>query len=271
MFSKIVKCTTLQLAKRSLTGARSSRPSYAVPDYHLPHPIWTEEYMKNIPITHEPVVTLSDKAALLAVKAARFNFDYISGYKFGKMTERKWLVRFCFLETVAGCPGFVAAILRHFQSLRKGNHDNGFIHTLLEEAENERMHLLTFMELYTPGILFRIGVIGTQGLVSNALFLAYIISPKTVHRFVGYLEEEAVRTYTHALEEIDNPTGCLHHWKTQPAPPIAVKYWQLGEGSTMRDVIAQVRADESHHRDVNHKFAHIVPKAGTVNPFQPGH
>lgn len=28
----------------------------------------------------------------------------------------------------------------------------------------------------------------------NALFLTYLISPKAVHRFVGYIEEEAVIT-----------------------------------------------------------------------------
>lgn len=37
------------------------------------------------------------------------------------------------------------------------------IHTLLEEAENERMHLLTFMQLRQPGILFRAAVLGGQG------------------------------------------------------------------------------------------------------------
>jgi hypothetical protein len=31
----------------------------------------------------------------------------------------------------------------------------------------------------------------------------YLISPKIAHRFVSYLEEEAVRTYTHCLKDID--------------------------------------------------------------------
>ena len=33
--------------------------------------------------------------------------------------------------------------------------DNGWIHTLVEEAENERMHLLTFLQLRQPGLFFR--------------------------------------------------------------------------------------------------------------------
>jgi threonyl-tRNA synthetase len=78
--------------------------------------------------------------------------------------------------------------------------DNGWINTLLAEAENERMHLLTFMNMRKPGPLFRGAVIVAQGLLCNMFFLAYLASPKTCHAAVGYLEEEAVKTYTHALK-----------------------------------------------------------------------
>jgi hypothetical protein len=40
--------------------------------------------------------------------------------------------------------------------------------------------------------------------------LSYLISPRTCHRFVGYLEEEAVVTYTHAIEELER--GHLPKW-----------------------------------------------------------
>ena len=46
-------------------------------------------------------------------------------------------------------------MLRHMRSLRSMRKDNGWIHTLLEEAENERMHLLTFLQLRQPGLFFR--------------------------------------------------------------------------------------------------------------------
>ena len=49
----------------------------------------------------------------------------------------------------------VGGMLRHMRSLRSMRRDNGWIHTLLEEAENERMHLLTFLQLRQPGLLFR--------------------------------------------------------------------------------------------------------------------
>merc|ERR1711872_212011 len=133
-----------------------------------------------------------------------------------------------------------AAAGRHFQSLRLMKRDHGWIHTLLEEAENERMHLMTFMELRQPGWLFRGGVIGTQFLFTLGFCAAYLIKPHFCHRFVGYLEEQAVITYTHILNEIDR--GSLPSWSSQPAPDIAIDYWKMPAGATMRDVILVVRA-----------------------------
>ena len=60
-------------------------------------------------------------------------------------------------------PGMIGAMVRHLKSLRRMTRDHGWMHTLLEEAENERMHLLTALELRRPGPLFKIAVIGTQG------------------------------------------------------------------------------------------------------------
>ena len=60
-------------------------------------------------------------------------------------------------------PGMIAAMTRHLKSLRYMQRDHGWIHTLLEEAENERMHLLTAMVLRNPGPIFKASVIGTQG------------------------------------------------------------------------------------------------------------
>jgi ubiquinol oxidase len=55
------------------------------------------------------------------------------------------------------------------------------------------MHLLTFLEMRKPGPLARGVVLGAQGVVFNLAFLSYLLSPSTFHRWVGYLEEEAVR------------------------------------------------------------------------------
>ncbi len=57
------------------------------------------------------------------------------------------------------CPG----TLRHLASLRRMRRDHGWIHTLIEEAENERMHLLTFIKMRQPGAIFRSAVFVSQG------------------------------------------------------------------------------------------------------------
>ena len=46
-------------------------------------------------------------------------------------------------------------MLRHLASLRRVQRDHGWIHTLLEEAENERMHLLVAVQLKQPSFAFR--------------------------------------------------------------------------------------------------------------------
>lgn len=133
------------------------------------------------------------------------------------------MIRFVFLESIAGVPGMVGGMLRHLTSLRRMKRDNGWIETLLEESYNERMHLLTFMKMCEPGWFMKMMIIGAQGVFFNSLFIAYILSPRIVHRFVGYLEEEAVHTYTRAIQEIED--GHLPKW-TDPKftiPDIAVQ------------------------------------------------
>ena len=141
--------------------------------------------------------------------------------------------------------------------------DYGWIHTLLEEAENERMHLLTFIKLRQPGYLFRMAVLVTQGIFMNAFFATYLLHPRFCHAFVGYLEEEAVKTYTQIIDAMDD--GRLAEMKVKPAPEIAIGYWRLAQDANMRDLMLAVRADEANHRDVNHTFSNISPSQ--KNPF----
>mmetsp|Transcript_3749 Transcript_3749/g.8928 ORF Transcript_3749/g.8928 Transcript_3749/m.8928 type:complete len:356 (+) Transcript_3749:90-1157(+) len=230
----------------------------------VPHPIWTEEEVHSVVQTHVEPSTFTDRFALASVKAARWGFDTFSLYRFGKITKNKVLNRAIFLETVAGVPGMTAGMLRHLKSLRSMNHDHGWIHTLLEEAENERMHLLTFIQLKKPDLYFRMCVLAAQGIFMNAFFVAYMISPNFCHRFVGYLEEEAVHTYESILDHIDN--GELKEFGKEPAPTIAVDYWRMPADATMRDLFLAVRADEANHRDVNHTFA-TLPSDAEVSHF----
>ena len=85
-------------------------------------------------------------------------------------------------------------------------------------------------------------------------------------RFVGYLEEQAVVTYTHILQELD--AGRLPMWEKLPAPELAVTYWKLPQDALMREVILAIRADEAHHRTVNHTLGSMDLRA--KNPFKPG-
>ena len=52
----------------------------------------------------------------------------------------------------------------------------------------------TFLTIYQPTIITRFFVLAAQGVMYNAFFLTYLFAPKLAHRFVGALEEEAVRT-----------------------------------------------------------------------------
>lgn len=155
------------------------------------------------------------------------------------------------LETVAAVPGMVGGMLLHSKSLRRFEQSGGWIKALLEEAENERMHLMTFIEIAKPKWYERALVLAVQGVFFNAYFLAYVTSPKLAHRITGYLEEEAVRSYTEFLDDLENGT-----FENVPAPAIAIDYWCLPPHSTLKDVILVIRADEAHHRDLNH-FASV--------------
>lgn len=59
----------------------------------------------------------------------------------------------------------------------------------------------------------------------NAYMLLYILFPKTCHSAVGYLEEEAVKTYTHLAEDLK--AAKIPEWHEKEAPQIAKMYWRL--------------------------------------------
>jgi threonyl-tRNA synthetase len=83
---------------------------------------------------------------------------------------------------------------------------------------------------------------------------------------VSYLEEEAVKKYTHAIEDFDS--GKITEWKNMKAPFIAQKYWKLDEDASMKDLLLAIRADEACHNHVNAVFAEM--HAEDPNPFAPG-
>lgn len=194
------------------------------------------------PTVHRTPENASDRVALFFTKAMRFVADTFFARRYGH--------RAVVLETVAAVPGMVGGLLQHLKALRHIRDDRGFVKELLDEAENERMHLMTFIEVAQPTRLERIIVMAAQLVFYNFYFWLYLFAPKTAHRVVGYFEEEAVISYKAYLAEID--AGRLDN---PPAPKIAIEYWNLPATARLRDVVEKVRDDEAGHRDKNHAFA----------------
>lgn len=201
-----------------------------------------EEERAAEPANHHQPHGFSDWFALGFTKMLRFSADTFFAKRYGH--------RAVVLETVAAVPGMVGATITHLSSLRRMKDDDGWIRTLMEEAENERMHLMTFVEIAQPNLFERIVIMVVQWLFYVGFFLLYLVSARTAHRVVGYFEEEAVLSYTLYLKEIDEGRA-----PNVPAPAIAKHYWKLPDDATLRDVIIVVRQDEAHHRDVNHGYA----------------
>ena len=200
--------------------------------------------MENIARHHEPQ-NLSDRVALIFTKFLRLLADTFFKKKYGH--------RAVVLETVAAVPGMVAGMLLHLKSLRKMQDDRGWIKILLDEAENERMHLMTFIQIAKPTFIERIIIMMAQFIFILMYSIIYLSSQRTAHRIVGYFEEEAVISYTEYLKEIEE--GKIENIK---APEIAINYWNLPLNSKLKDVVEVIRDDEAGHRDVNHSFANIL-------------
>jgi ubiquinol oxidase len=186
-----------------------------------------------------------DRIAYAFVVFMRFFADTFFARRYGH--------RAVVLETVAAVPGMVGGVLQHLHSLRLIEADYGRIRLLLDEAENERMHLMTFIQITEPSGLERLLIRLAQGVFFNLYFLLYMISPKTAHRVVGYLEEEAVHSYTEYLAGVDDGAHA-----NVAAPRIAIDYWKLAPDARLREVIIAVRADEIRHREVNHELADVL-------------
>ena len=193
-------------------------------------------------MSHKPT-TISDRVAFGLTMSFRWFADTFFAKRYGH--------RAVVLETVAGVPGMVAGMWNHLRSLRTMQQDQrGWIKTLLEEAENERMHLMIFIEIAKPNWLERLIILAAQFVFWHFYFVLYVLFPKTAHRMVGYFEEQAVISYTQYLEQIDSGRIMNIH-----APQIAVDYYNLPRHASLRDVIIAVRADEQGHADVNHNMA----------------
>ena len=183
---------------------------------------------------------------MFASSMTRF-FRFIADTFFAKRYGHRAVV----LETIAGVPGMIAGVWMHFKSLRKMKSGYGpQIREMLAEAENERMHLMFFIEIAKPNFFERSIVLMSQILFGLFYFFIYVFFTRTAHRMIGYFEDEAVKSYTEYLEIVES--GKVENI---PAPALAIQYYKIGSDSKLSDLIRCVRADEEHHSETNHNYA----------------
>ena len=182
----------------------------------------------------------------LAMSMTKF-FRFVADTFFARRYGHRAVV----LETVAGVPGIVAGVWLHLKSLRKMKTGYGpDIREMLAEAENERMHLMFFIEIAKPNWFERYLVLFAQLIFMIFYFILYVIDYKTAHRMIAYFEEEAVKSYTDYLGLVESGEV-----ENVPAPRLAIQYYEMGSNAKLSDLIRHVRADEQHHSEVNHKYA----------------
>lgn len=198
--------------------------------------------MADFQITHKNASTISEHIAYKITQTLKFLLNIFYGSKYAK--------RAVILETIAAVPGMVAGMFNHLKALRRMKDDEGWIRELLSEAENERMHLMIFLDIAKPSWIERALVLIGQGVFLVVYGFIYLLSSKIAHRVVGYFEEEACKSYTEYLNKIDS--GDVENIG---APQIAIDYYQLPANAKLRDVILKIRDDEAKHRDRNHGFA----------------
>ena len=174
-------------------------------------------------------------------------FRFVADTFFAKRYGHRAVV----LETVAGVPGMVAGMWLHLKSLRKMKTGWGpQIREMLAEAENERMHLMFFIDIAKPNVVERWLVLFAQFLFWQFYFLVYVIDFKTAHRMIAYFEQEAVKSYTEYLGMVERGEV-----PNVPAPKLAIDYYNMKETARLSDLIRKVRADEEHHSKVNMEYS----------------
>jgi ubiquinol oxidase len=139
--------------------------------HFAPHPLVRRNNPDIAIESHLPPTTASDRIAFAFVKLLRFFADKFFAKRYGH--------RAVVLETVAAVPGMVGGLWQHLTALRKMRDDEGWIRTLLDEAENERMHLMTFIEIAQPSWFERALIVAVQMIFYNFYFFLYLLAPRT--------------------------------------------------------------------------------------------
>jgi ubiquinol oxidase len=207
-------------------------------------------------LRHHVPESLSDRAAAAAERLLTATAGALFGRRYGD--------RVVVLETIAAVPAMVAASLLHLKCLRQLIDDRGWVRTFMEEAENQRAHLMAFVAIARPSWAERLMIVMGQGIFYNAYFLLSLVSSRTAHRLAGYLAEQSVRGYSAYLARIESGAQ-----DNDPAPESAIIYWNLAPDARISDMIVAMREDEAIHRDIHHAFADALAQGHTI-PDRPG-
>jgi ubiquinol oxidase len=204
---------------------------------------------------HDPEGT-ADRLALSLARMLTSTAGRLFGHRYGD--------RAVVIETIAAVPAMAAATLLHLQCLRRMTDDRGWVRVFMDEAENQRAHLMAFVAISRPSTVERLLIAISQGIFYNTYFLLYLISARIAHRLAGYLSEESIRGYSQYLERIDSGAQ-----ENRAAPASAVAYWSLSPDARLTDMILTMREDEAIHRDIHHAFADALSH-GNLLPDRPG-
>ncbi|KAJ3105334.1 hypothetical protein HDU97_008231 [Phlyctochytrium planicorne] len=231
-----IPCTTITITNRTIvTGIRRLAAHPLRPRYDITStrpekrtPIYTKEMLESFrnwqpPPASPDLHTSSEVVAYILFRILKFGLNLLTLTlpKPQFLSSNSWFRRFIFLETLSSVPGFMGSMIRHIRSLKSLQDDKGWIPTLLDDTENHRAHLMSWMMVGKPGAIMTTCVVITQGLFYQSFFVVYAVSQQTVHRFLTFVAEDSVKTYTICLEDVEN--GKIQDWKNRPAPKQAIE------------------------------------------------
>lgn len=225
------------LANKMKAHISTSMPNHDQMNEESGHPkaMSMSEEMRKAGINSFVPRTMGDRVARMEVLGMRYMFDVLTGYRRPfpgqekALTENNWLNKTIMLETLAMTPLFAASIVRYWRSLGGLRQDKGWVHALLDDSENERMHLTNWMMVKRPNLMMRAFVLAQQAFYVPMFMFGYTFTPKMAYRAIGYIEEVGLTHYRLLLREIEREGSPVHSWNFIPAPQVSREYWNMGD------------------------------------------
>ncbi|GAB4813274.1 hypothetical protein N2152v2_000320 [Parachlorella kessleri] len=230
------------------------------------HQVYTKDYLVSVTPSHHNPNKIYEALGWywhVAVRTVVWLLTGIFAVGADGPTESQLASRIQFFASAGQAVGAAGALANHLKSAVFARSDNGWVHTLLAEAECLRAHMGTIVMVETPSFVTRIIFLGVQAQVFVQYFLVYLLAPGVAHAYSAYRAEEQLFNYSQAIRLIER--GNFRKWRNTHAPDLARAYYALPAGSTFQDVLLRLRADEACIHHMNMVFAQLWP--GSRNPF----